>query len=139
MSEPQAGYAVPSKHEQADNLLAVAAVLGFAAVALGAIGAHAFEATLKANSRLATYQTAVFYHCFHTLGLLATGLWLKLSTQHKLLRWAGWLFTVGTLCFSGSLYLLCFFEWRPLVFITPMGGFLFLGGWLCLLIAAVRK
>jgi uncharacterized membrane protein YgdD (TMEM256/DUF423 family) len=53
-------------------------------------------------------------------------------------RSAGWLFVVGTLLFSGSLYALALTGARGLGAVTPLGGVAFLAGWACLAWAAVR-
>jgi uncharacterized membrane protein YgdD (TMEM256/DUF423 family) len=45
---------------------------------------------------------------------------------------SGWLFVVGTVLFSGSLYALALSGVRWLGAITPLGGLAFLLGWLCL-------
>ena len=85
--------------------LILGSINGFLAVALGAFGAHALKARISPEL-LAVYQTAEQYHTTHALGLLAVGIvahWLPGSVQ---LQWAGWLFLVGIILFSGSLYLL---------------------------------
>ncbi|HEY8256982.1 MAG TPA: DUF423 domain-containing protein, partial [Gemmatimonadales bacterium] len=51
---------------------------------------------------------------------------------------AGWLFVLGTVIFSGSLYTLALTDVRWLGAITPLGGLAFLTGWTCLAIAASR-
>ena len=53
------------------SYVTVACVLGFAGVALGAFGAHALASITTAN-RLETWSTAVDYHLFHTLAILAS-------------------------------------------------------------------
>ena len=75
------------------------------AVALGAFGAHALKKTL-APDLMAVYETAVNYHVYHALGLLAVGLLALHIPESALLRWAGILLAVGVLLFSGSLYTL---------------------------------
>jgi uncharacterized membrane protein YgdD (TMEM256/DUF423 family) len=52
--------------------------------------------------------------------------------------WAGWLFVLGTVLFSGSLYALALSGVRWLGAITPLGGLAFLAGWVCLVAAAVK-
>jgi uncharacterized membrane protein YgdD (TMEM256/DUF423 family) len=52
---------------------------------------------------------------------------------------AAWCFLLGTLCFSGSIYLLCFdlgsgFVW-PL---TPLGGALLIAGWIGFALLGLR-
>jgi uncharacterized membrane protein YgdD (TMEM256/DUF423 family) len=72
------------------------------------------------------------------LALLAVGM-LHQQWPGKKLLWAGRLFLIGILVFSGSLYLLCLLPQYPwLGAITPLGGTAFIAGWLCLL-AAVAK
>jgi uncharacterized membrane protein YgdD (TMEM256/DUF423 family) len=53
-----------------------------------------------------------------------------------LVRNAGWSILIGTILFSGSLYLLVLTDTKPLGMITPLGGVAFLVGWLLLAIAA---
>jgi uncharacterized membrane protein YgdD (TMEM256/DUF423 family) len=107
------------------------------AVAAGAFGAHGLRARLTPDL-LAAFETGARYQMFHALALLAVA-W-------ALTRWpgawpvrAGWLFVVGTLLFSGSLYALALSGVRWLGAVTPFGGVAFLAGWLCLLLAAVRR
>jgi uncharacterized membrane protein YgdD (TMEM256/DUF423 family) len=51
----------------------------------------------------------------------------------------GWLFLVGTVIFSGTLYALALTGVRWLGALTPFGGLAFLGGWVCLAIAAMKS
>ena len=111
------------------SYVTVACVLGFAGVALGAFGAHALASITTAN-RLETWSTAVDYHLFHTLAILAllalfsgkSSVWL----QRALLA-----FTAGIFVFSGSLYLLVITDVGILGAVTPIGGVLLLIGWIC--------
>jgi uncharacterized membrane protein YgdD (TMEM256/DUF423 family) len=111
-------------------LAALGAANGFAAVALGALGAHALESRL-APERLATFHTAADYQGLHALALLATGL-ACLLLDSRPLRAAGLLFAIGILLFSGSLYLLAITGVRWLGVVTPFGGVALLAGWLLL-------
>ncbi|MFI4932769.1 MAG: DUF423 domain-containing protein, partial [Burkholderiales bacterium] len=52
---------------------------------------------------------------------------------------SGWLFIIGTLLFSGSLYALSLTGVRGLGIVTPLGGIALLAGWLCLLWAPWRR
>ena len=107
------------------------------AVALGAFGAHALKKTL-APDLMAVYQTAVNYHVYHALGLLAVGLLALHLPESALLRWAGILLAVGVLLFSGSLYALSLSGIRWLGAITPFGGIAFMIAWLLLAVAVIR-
>jgi uncharacterized membrane protein YgdD (TMEM256/DUF423 family) len=111
-------------------LAALGAANGFAAVALGALGAHALKARL-APEQLATFHTAADYQGLHALALLATGL-ACLLVESRHLRAAGLLFVIGILLFSGSLYVLAVTGIRWLGAVTPFGGVSLLAGWLLL-------
>lgn len=104
----------------------LAAVFGFAAVALGAFGAHAFRNMLSTNGMAHTWDTAVLYHALHSVGLLAISQWQPMP------KGVVWCFTVGILAFSGSLYLLALTGFKILGVITPFGGAAFLLGWMLL-------
>jgi len=101
------------------------------AVVLGAFGAHALKARLGADL-LAVWRTAVEYHFYHALALLAVGLLLLHFPAESALRWAGLAFAVGLLLFSGSLYVLALSGLRWLGAVTPLGGLAFIAGWLAL-------
>jgi uncharacterized membrane protein YgdD (TMEM256/DUF423 family) len=113
-----------------------AAVSGFAAVALGAFGAHALKSTLAAPE-FAVWQTAVHYQMFHTAALLALGL-MPAAGETRALRLAAWCLGGGILIFSGSLYLLAVTGRTWLGAITPVGGLMFLIGWGALACHAAR-
>ncbi|RLL42844.1 DUF423 domain-containing protein [Oceanobacillus piezotolerans] len=113
------------------------AINGFLAVALGAFGAHGLESRL-AEKQLGTWNTAVQYQMFHTMALLATGILLsKISAGG--LHWAGWMFFVGIILFSGSLYIYSLTTIKTFAMITPIGGVAFLIGWVLLGIVVLRN
>lgn len=103
---------------------------GFLAVALGAFGAHGLEGKLS-EKMLGIWEKAVHYQMFHTMALLITGL-LLIKIQSVSTMWAGWMFFVGILLFSGSLYVYSTTGMKALAMITPFGGVLFLIGWVIL-------
>ena len=115
---------------------AAGALCGFLAVALGAFGAHALKTRLSADM-LNIFDVGVRYHLYHALALLAAA-WACSRWPGHLTSASGWLFLMGIIIFSGSLYLLSVTGLRWLGAITPFGGLAFLGGWLCLLIAVVK-
>ncbi len=121
----------------AKTLLALGSVGMLLAVALGAFGAHALKKTLTPEM-MAVYETAIHYHVYHALGLLAIGLLALHLPDSGALRWAGILMAVGLLLFSGSLYALSLSGLRWLGAITPVGGAAFLAAWLLLAVAVVR-
>ncbi|HEX5520281.1 MAG TPA: DUF423 domain-containing protein [Longimicrobiaceae bacterium] len=104
------------------------------AVAAGAFGAHALRARL-APDLLAVFETGARYQMYHALALLAVA-WAAARWPGPLVNAAGWLFVVGIVVFSGSLYALTLSGARWLGAITPFGGVAFLVGWLLLALAA---
>jgi uncharacterized membrane protein YgdD (TMEM256/DUF423 family) len=116
--------------------LVIAAVSGFASVALGALGAHALKDTFDEYGK-SIYETAVLYQMFHSSALLAVGILQNLFKKTSLAP-AGWLFFAGIILFSGSLYLLAVTGARWLAAITPLGGVSFLLGWAWLVFAFVK-
>jgi uncharacterized membrane protein YgdD (TMEM256/DUF423 family) len=117
--------------------LTLAALLLFAAVGLGAFGAHALRARLAPDLQ-AVWQTAVQYHAWHALGLLAAGLLMMQRPDAPGASLAAWLFVAGIVLFSGSLYALALSGVRGLGAVTPFGGVAFLAGWLAFAWAAWR-
>ena len=108
---------------------------GMLAVMLGAFGAHALRARLD-DYAMGVFETAVQYHFYHSLALLAVGIVALSQPQTVLLKSSGWLFLIGILVFSGSLYLLGVTGIRWLGAVTPLGGLAFIGGWACLAASA---
>lgn len=123
--------------------LIVGALLAGLAVALGAFGAHGLKKIADADT-LAIYQTGVQYQMYHALALIAVGILAERLTGAPI-NWAGFLFMAGIVCFSGSLYLISSLKTMnkavpTLVgIITPVGGLLFILGWVMLVFALFRK
>jgi uncharacterized membrane protein YgdD (TMEM256/DUF423 family) len=113
---------------------------------MGAFGAHRLQdrfqslgtqpGGLAAERLQANFQTAAQYHMYCALALLAVGLLAVASRGGTALQAAGWSFLLGSLIFSGSLYILSVTGLRWLGAITPIGGVLMLAGWLALAVAA---
>lgn len=108
------------------------AILGFLGVLAGAFGAHALRARL-APELLAAFETGARYQQIHALALLVVALILRLHPS-RAARTAGWLFTAGTVLFSGSLYALALTGERTLGMITPLGGLCLLAGWVAMIV-----
>jgi uncharacterized membrane protein YgdD (TMEM256/DUF423 family) len=128
-------------HHERHNMttfIIIGAILGFLGVALGAFGAHALAKRWQDAPNLENaYKSGVQYHMYHTLALLVVA-WLSSEWASGLVSIAGWLFVLGILLFSGSLYALSISGKRALGAITPLGGLAFLAGWACLLLAALQ-
>ena len=110
----------------------IGAISGCLVVILGAFGAHGFKDILDDYGK-SIYNKAVLYHMFHTIGILILGLINKIQPEIHLYL-AGWSFLFGIILFSGSLYLLAITGIKPLGMITPIGGILFIIGWILLLL-----
>lgn len=112
-------------------------VSAFLGVALGAFGAHGLQDRLAALDTADTFETGVRYHLIHALALLAVS-WATTRWSGGAVTAAGWLFVVGILLFSGSLYVLAISGVRWLGAITPFGGLAFLAGWAALVWSMIR-
>jgi uncharacterized membrane protein YgdD (TMEM256/DUF423 family) len=108
------------------------------AVILGAFGAHYLK-TILAEESVASFQTGVQYQFYHAFAIITTGLLVK-RYHSKWIIQAGRLFTAGIVLFSGSIYLLTILKGMgeadlgALAMVTPLGGLLFIAGWICLAI-----
>jgi uncharacterized membrane protein YgdD (TMEM256/DUF423 family) len=118
--------------------LLLGALAGAAGVLLGAFGAHALKARLTPEL-LATWQTAVQYHFWHALALVAVGLVALHLPASAALKWAGWLMLAGIVLFSGSLYVLALSGVRWLGAVTPFGGTAWIVAWLLLALAVLKS
>lgn len=119
----------------ANLFISLASVSGLLAVAFGAFGAHALRGRLD-DYAMGVFETAVQYHFYHSLALLAVGVLALSQPQTALLKSSGWLFLLGLLVFSGSLYILSLTGIKWLGAITPLGGLAFIAGWGCLAAAS---
>lgn len=117
--------------------------LAGAGVVLGAFGAHGLKQLVPPET-VTTYQTGVQYQMYHAFALLVVGV-LADRLNNSLLNWAGIFFLLGIILFSGSLYLMASLKAMNKVgisgigLITPIGGLMFIVGWILLLIAIIKK
>lgn len=111
-------------------------------VVLGAFAAHSLKTVLSAQN-LAVFQTGVQYQFYHGMALLVLSLaqpqLMSSSRQAIIARRAGYLLVIGTMLFSGSLYLLATTGSKIFGPITPIGGLCFIIGWLLMFLAVIRK
>ncbi len=123
------------------KIIVTAAIFGSLAVIAGAFGAHSLQPSLSAKE-LEVWHIAVQYQFYHVFALLFLATLSRYKT--RLVNDCYYLFTLGIVFFSGSLYLLACREllgWQWLrVFgpITPLGGVLFIAGWITLAFAAFK-
>jgi uncharacterized membrane protein YgdD (TMEM256/DUF423 family) len=103
-------------------------ILGLLGVAIGAFGAHALKAMLEAAGRADTFETGVRYLFYHAIALVLVGI-LSKEFPGNTINWSGNLFLLGTLIFSGSLFLICFTGINVFGAVAPIGGTLLIIGW----------
>lgn len=120
--------------QSVSRLTASAALFGAAGVILGAFGAHLLKDSLAEAGTLEVWKTAVFYHLVHAVASMAVGF-----TRESRLSACGWVWLVGIVFFSGSLYCMALGGPRWMGPITPFGGILFLVGWLWIAAEAFRS
>ncbi len=124
------------------RIIIIASIFGILAVVLGAFGAHGLKAIIS-ESQLSTWETAVQYQFYHTLALLFLATFSRFKS--RAINAASWFFTFGILLFSGSLYLLSLKDYLNITDtavlgpVTPIGGVLFILGWVSLLVATVKN
>lgn len=117
------------------------AILMFFAVALGAIGAHGLRDKIT-ELQLESYKTGVLYNIVHALALIFVGV---ISAQKgRDFKIPGYLFSVGILLFSGSIYILSTrditgLNWTFLGPVTPMGGTILMTGWVALAFSVLKN
>jgi len=114
------------------TVLTIAAVSGLLAVILGAFGAHVLKGIIS-SEMLETYKTGVQYQFYHTFALLAAGILMNFN-QSKALKWSAYLFMIGMILFSGSLYVLAISGVKVLGIITPFGGITWIAAWILLIV-----
>lgn len=124
------------------TFIKAAAISGALAVILGAFAAHSLKEKFTADV-LQIFETAVRYQFYHVFALLAVGILYK-DFAGKYLKWAGNLFIIGQILFSGSLYILCYTKYADLKMdwlgaITPFGGVAFITGWALLFVAMLKR
>lgn len=111
------------------------AFFGLMAFMAGAFGSHALKSQLPPE-RLQIFEVAVRYQMYHALVLIALTAILNFYSS-SLLIVAGWFFVIGTIIFSGSLYLLVWTSFKMFGAITPIGGVILFIGWLLLLLGGL--
>jgi uncharacterized membrane protein YgdD (TMEM256/DUF423 family) len=112
------------------RFLMLGSILAGSGVAAGAFGAHALKEILDA-SMLQVFDTATRYVMYHAFGLCIVS-WAIDRYPGQRLEKSGWLFILGTLLFSGSLYMVSLAGVRWMGAVTPIGGLAFIAGWILL-------
>ena len=120
------------------KFFAIGSFLAGLAVATGAFGAHGLE-KLVSPERLITWEKAARYQIYHAIALFIVA-WAitQWRDQENSFIVAGWAFILGTILFSGSLYILVLTDSLKiagfnLAYLTPIGGVAYVVGWLMLM------
>ena len=130
MSQAERGGMIHSR------ILQSGAILAGLSVMLGAFGAHALADRVSLED-IAIWNTAARYQMYHSLALLCLAV-IPHGGGEKWRYWAALLFLLGSLVFSGSLYLLVLTGIRGLGAVTPLGGATLIAGWTVCAIGATR-
>ncbi len=120
--------------------IGLAALLGLAAVVIGALSAHAIERGLSADA-VQRIDTGLKYQFYHIAALLGVGVLASLhrNFDSTTLKISGLAFILGILLFSGSLYAYAITGNELFGKITPFGGFSLIFGWLFLFFFSLRS
>lgn len=110
------------------SFLVVAGLFGLLGVALGAFGAHALQRRVTPERR-GTFETGVRYLIYHAFALVAVVAIRTWGTDSTASAVAGITFILGTLLFSGSLFVLVLTDQPRWGAVTPVGGAVLLIGW----------
>ncbi|KHG40638.1 MULTISPECIES: DUF423 domain-containing protein [Aphanizomenon] len=115
--------------------LTIAAIFGGLSVAGGAFGAHALREKISERS-LEIFDTGARYQMYHALGLLLVAILMsRLESPPTTLLVSGWLFIIGVVIFSGSLYAISLTGIKSLGAVAPLGGLALMLGWAALAVA----
>ncbi|MFT5281422.1 MAG: uncharacterized membrane protein YgdD (TMEM256/DUF423 family) [Yoonia sp.] len=122
----------------AKTWLVIGALLCMFSVIIGAFAAHGLKSLLS-EYQLDIVQTGARYQMYHGLAMLICSIMCISSGQcHSLFKKTNIAFLMGSVLFSGSLYLLALTQIKTFAFLTPVGGLFLIIGW-CLFILALLK
>ncbi len=127
----------------AKTWLVLGASLGALGVAAGTFGVHYLPKYLEAAGASAVlaerqqwWETGVRYQMYHALALLGVA-WVADRRKTLLPSLAGMAMFAGTIIFSGCLYALGLTGVQIIGAIVPIGGVLFIAGWIMLAVAGL--
>lgn len=117
--------------------IAIGAIFAFCGVLARSLSSHAIKPTLEQLGKLDNFNIAADYFLFHGLALVATGILCHLFPNSRY-HLAGWAFILGSFLFQVTVIIKSFINLGPVGMLTPLGGFVLLGGWLLLFYSALR-
>lgn len=123
------------------NWIVFAAFLGAATIVLGALGAHSLRNVLS-EVQLNSFATGIRYQMYHIFAIVLA---VILSKQFNVnLKVSLWLFAIGMLFFSGSIFLLSTIPVHGMEGIkaiglaTPLGGLILVVAWISVGVQFIR-
>lgn len=123
-------------HPLAKKSLVLGSALLALAVLIGAFGAHGLK-NLVEPEKLVTFETGVRYHFYHAFGILILGV-LQQLFQNVRVNLSLYSFFVGILLFSFNCYLYVITGIKTFAMIVPVGGLLFVLGWIVLSVKMLK-
>lgn len=123
-------------HPIAKRSLVLGSSLLALAVLIGAFGAHGLKNMVEPE-KLVTFETGVRYHFYHAFGLMIVGI-LQQQFESLRLNVSVYSFLVGILLFSFNCYLYVVTGMKVFAMIVPVGGLLFVLGWIVLLVKLLK-
>lgn len=121
----------------------IGSLFGGTAVLLGALNAHTLKQYFD-PATTASFDTGVRYQMYHSLGIIIFGA-LSSFLGSKRTNTIIYLFSIGTVLFSGSIYILCAFKSNGIIglkglgALTPIGGLVLMAAWIYAIISSIRK
>ncbi|MED7787728.1 DUF423 domain-containing protein [Francisella sp. 19X1-34] len=119
--------------------LAIGAILGFISVAFGAYAEHGLKTQISAE-HFDFIMTALRYNQIYAIVISGIGIALLSSKQlgqSVLLKLSSFLFIIGTLLFSFSIYISIVFNLPSILKLAPIGGTTLMIAWVVLVISAI--
>jgi len=120
------------------NNLTITSILGALTIVLGAFGAHALKEILTID-QMNSFETAVRYQMYHVIVLLFVNTYTGFSDKKR--KQISGLFFAGIVLFPGSIYSIQLTDItaKSIWFITPLGGLLFVVGWIFMAVSFLKK
>ena len=125
-----------------EKFLKIGIILCAISVILGAFSAHLLKDILS-NNTLTSFQTGVRYQFLHALIIIVLSLSFD-KFKNKILIRSLWLFLIGIILFSFSIYILSIqtileINLNILGPVTPIGGLILISAWINLLFSIRKK
>jgi uncharacterized membrane protein YgdD (TMEM256/DUF423 family) len=105
-------------------------------VMIGAFGAHGLKSFVETD-KLVTFETGVRYHFYHALGIMLIGILHQFDPNLKI-SFSLRAFFVGILLFCFNCYFYAVSGIKIFALIVPVGGLLFIVGWIALVISLLK-